>query len=62
VDDLTIHRILRHGDVSTTRRCYIKTLPEQSVAAMRKLETMVDQASLICNESATGASKTEVVH
>jgi integrase len=62
VDDLTIQRILRHGDVSTTIRCYIKTLPEQSVAAMRKLETMVDQASLICNESATGASKTEVVH
>jgi integrase len=33
VDGPTIQRILRHGDVSTTRRCYIKTLPEQSVAA-----------------------------
>jgi integrase len=62
VDDLTIQRILRHGDVSTTRRCYIKTLPEQSVAAMRKLETMIDQASSICNESATEAGKIEVVH
>jgi integrase len=29
VDDLTIRRIMRHGDVDTTRRTYIKTLPEQ---------------------------------
>ncbi len=62
VDDLTVQRILRHGDVSTTRRCYIKTLPEQSVAAMKKLETLIDQTSLICNGSATGAGKVELVH
>jgi integrase len=61
VDDLTIQRILRHGDVATTRRCYIKTLPEQSVVAMKKLETLIDQADLICNQSATGAAKVELV-
>jgi hypothetical protein len=35
VDDLTIQRILRHGDVSITQGCYTKTLLEQSVAAMK---------------------------
>jgi integrase len=38
VDDLTIQRILRHSNISVTQRCYIKTLPEQSVSAMAKLE------------------------
>jgi integrase len=38
VDDLTIQRILRHSNVATTQKCYIKTLPEQSVAGMHRLE------------------------
>jgi integrase len=38
VDDLTIQKILRHSSVEVTRRAYIRTLPEQSVAAMSKLE------------------------
>jgi len=38
VDDLTIQRILRHSNVEITRRAYIRTLPEQSVNAMARLE------------------------
>jgi integrase len=38
VDDLMIQQILRHQDVSVTRKHYIKTVPEQSVSAMAKLE------------------------
>lgn len=41
VDDLTIQRILRHADVAVTQGCYIKTLPQQSVDAMRQLESLV---------------------
>jgi integrase len=54
VDDLTIQRILRHSNVSVTQRCYIKTLPEQSITAMKKLETVIDRSSLLCNERAIG--------
>jgi integrase len=56
VDDLTIQRILRHSDVSVTQRCYIKTLPEQSIAAMKKLEQLVGKSiaiSALCNDCAT---------
>jgi integrase len=38
VDDITIQRILRHSSVEVTRRAYIRTLPEQSVSAMARLE------------------------
>jgi integrase len=38
VDDLMIQRILRHQDVSVMRKHYIKTVPDQSVSAMAKLE------------------------
>ena len=38
VDDLMIQQILRHQDVSVTRKHYIKTVPEQNVSAMAKLE------------------------
>ena len=38
VADLTIQRILRHSSVEVTRRAYIRTLPEQSVEAMSRLE------------------------
>jgi integrase len=41
VDDLTIQRILRHGDVTTTRKSYIKTIPRQVVSAMSQLEAVV---------------------
>jgi len=35
VDDLTIQAILRHQDVNTTRRFYIKTVPQQVTDAMQ---------------------------
>jgi len=38
VDDITIQRILRHSSVEVTRKSYIRTLPEQSVDAMSRLE------------------------
>jgi integrase len=38
VDDVMVQQILRHQDVSVTRKHYIKTVPEQSVSAMAKLE------------------------
>ena len=43
VNDLTIQRILRHSDVSVTRRAYIKRLPAHAVAAMNVLQGRVDQ-------------------
>jgi integrase len=38
VEDLTIQKILRHSSLETTRRAYIRSLPEQSVDAMSRLE------------------------
>jgi integrase len=38
VDDVMVQQILRHQNVGVTRRHYIKTVPEQSVSAMAKLE------------------------
>ena len=50
VDDKTIQAILRHSDVSVTQRCYIKTLPPQTVAAMNALE------SSMCADRALGTA------
>jgi integrase len=44
VDDLTISQILGHSDVSVTRRNYIKTVNENAVAAMQKLEEKLESA------------------
>ena len=44
VDDKTIQAILRHSNVAVTQACYIKTLPKQSIAAMQKLEMLVDRS------------------
>ena len=59
VDDTTIQAILRHSNVAVTQACYIKTLPQQSIAARQKLETLVNR-SLICHQSATGAGTVEL--
>jgi integrase len=42
VDDKTIQAILRHEDVSTTQRSYIKTPPQIVTNAMAKLEAQID--------------------
>jgi integrase len=39
VPDVTIQRILRHSDVSTTRRHYMKQLPKQAVDAMALIQS-----------------------
>jgi len=41
VDDKTIQAILRHSDVSTTQRLYIKTAPADAHAAMAMLERVL---------------------
>jgi integrase len=39
VPDKTIQAILRHADVATTQRCYIKTTPPDVKDGMKKFET-----------------------
>jgi integrase len=43
VDDSVIQAILRHSDVSVTQRCYIKTVPPDAVAAMRRLSATISE-------------------
>jgi integrase len=45
VNDLTIQRVLRHSDPSTTRRSYIKRLPQQATDAMSKMQSQIDAAT-----------------
>ena len=44
VKDEVIQRILRHSNVAVTQRCYIKTLDDDVLAAMRLLEQSVENA------------------
>jgi integrase len=41
VNDKTVQAILRHSNVSITQQCYIKAMPEQSVAAMNRFDEVV---------------------
>ena len=41
VPDVVIQAILRHEDVSTTQRSYIKTVPAVVTAAMKRLEAQI---------------------
>jgi len=45
VDDLWIQAILRHKDVGTTRRFYIKTIPQTVTDAMQKLASQIQWAT-----------------
>jgi len=56
VDDVMVQQILRHQDVGVTRKHYIKTLPEQSVSAMAKLE-----AALCADRALATAQVTEAL-
>lgn len=47
VSDLTIQRILRHGNVETTRKAYIKSLPQQSVDAMALFQATVSKSATV---------------
>jgi site-specific recombinase XerD len=45
VDDNVIQAILRHGDVGTTQRSYIKMTRPDVTAAMKRLETKIQCAA-----------------
>jgi len=47
VDDKTIHRILRHSNVSITQKCYIKTIPAQVTDAMAQFGAEVAKTQTI---------------
>ncbi|HEV2326173.1 MAG TPA: site-specific integrase [Terracidiphilus sp.] len=47
VEDTTIQCILRHEDVSTTQRFYIKTAPRVAQEAMRQLEAKIAYTALV---------------
>jgi integrase len=46
VPDKVIQAILRHEDVSTTQRSYIKTVPQVVTEAMNQLEAKIARAAL----------------
>ena len=45
VPDKVIQAILRHEDVSTTQRSYIKTVPRVVTDAMKQLEAKIARAA-----------------
>jgi hypothetical protein len=45
VPDKVIQAILRHEDVSTTQRSYIKTVPQVVTDAMNQLEQRIARAA-----------------
>jgi len=47
VPDKVIQAILRHEDVSTTQRSYIKTVPEVVTNAMKQLEARIARAAVV---------------
>jgi integrase len=47
VPDIVIQAILRHEDIRTTQRSYIKTVPQVVTAAMKRLESRVACTALV---------------
>jgi len=47
VPDKVIQAILRHEDVSTTQRRYIKTVPQVVTDAMNQLEARIARAAVV---------------
>jgi integrase len=47
VPDKVIQAILRHEDVSTTQRSYIKTVPQVVTDAMNQLEARIARAAIV---------------
>jgi integrase len=47
VPDKVIQAILRHEDVSTMQRSYIKTVPEVVTNAMKQLEARIARAAVV---------------
>lgn len=53
VPDIVIQAILRHEDVSTTQRSYIRTVPDVVTAAMKRLEAQLACTALVQQESSS---------
>ena len=53
IDDLTIQKILRHSDVRTTQKCYIKTTAAVVKSAMQKFEEELESAFSLTDPSVT---------
>ena len=51
VDDSVIQRILRHSNVAVTQRCYIKTIPNDAQAAMKKLSEALLRSNCALDEA-----------
>jgi hypothetical protein len=47
VPDKVIQAILRHEDVSTTQRSYIKTVPQVVTDATNQLEARIARAAVV---------------
>jgi hypothetical protein len=47
VPDKVIQAILRHEDVTTTQRSYIKTVPQVVTNAMKQLEERIARAAVV---------------
>jgi integrase len=54
VPDIVIQAILRHEDVSTTQRSYIRTVAEVVTAAMKRLEAEVVCTALVQQQPSSG--------
>jgi integrase len=54
VPDIVIQAILRHENVSTTQRSYIKTVPEVVTAAMKRLEAHVACTAVVQQQPSSG--------
>jgi integrase len=57
IDDLTIQAILRHQDVNTTRRFYIKTMPHEVTVAMQQYGAKIGCATDVQHSGAMNRSK-----
>jgi integrase len=56
--DLTIQRILRHSDVTTTRKAYIKPLDHQVTASMERMEQEIRRVGSLQLEAEKQAAET----
>jgi integrase len=53
VPDIVIQAILRHEDVRTTQRSYIKTVPQVVTAAMKRLEFQIACTAVVQQQPAS---------
>ncbi|MGA8214241.1 MAG: tyrosine-type recombinase/integrase [Candidatus Sulfotelmatobacter sp.] len=54
VPDIVIQAILRHEDISTTQRSYIKTVPQEVTAAMKRLESQAACTAFVRQQPPSG--------